>query len=116
MLIAKKYYLFHGLDRKKAGLKRVRIAKKNHSSLLPLSPLKAAEKIRSRTCFRKNDWLNKYNLLKKEFALKLRKVHFLLISTFILILSQPSLAQAKLKNQFSILYTNDLMGEVEPCG
>ena len=36
MLIAKKYYLFHGLDRKKAGLKRVRIAKKNHSSLLEI--------------------------------------------------------------------------------
>jgi predicted secreted hydrolase len=34
MLIAKKYYLFHGLDRKKAGLKWVRIAKKIHSSLL----------------------------------------------------------------------------------
>ena len=34
MPIAKKYFCFHGLDRKKVGLKRVRIAKKNHSSLL----------------------------------------------------------------------------------
>jgi hypothetical protein len=34
MLIAKKYFLFHGLNTKKAGLKRIRIAKKNHSSLL----------------------------------------------------------------------------------
>ncbi len=34
MLIAKKYYLFHALDRKKAGLKWVRIAKKIDSSLL----------------------------------------------------------------------------------
>jgi len=34
ILIAKKYFLFQGLDRKKAGLKRVRIAKKIHSSLL----------------------------------------------------------------------------------
>jgi len=34
MPIAKKYFLFHGLNRKKAGLKRVRIAKKIHSSLL----------------------------------------------------------------------------------
>ena len=34
MRIAKKYFSFHGLDRKKAGLKRVRIAKKIHSSLL----------------------------------------------------------------------------------
>ena len=28
MLIAKKYFLFHGLHREKAGLERVRIAKK----------------------------------------------------------------------------------------
>ena len=28
MLIAKKYFLFHGLHREKAGLKRVKIAKK----------------------------------------------------------------------------------------
>ena len=34
MLIAKKYYLFHGLDRKKAGLKRISNAKNIHSSLL----------------------------------------------------------------------------------
>ena len=34
MLIAKKYFLFHGLNTKKAGLKRIRIAKKIHSSLL----------------------------------------------------------------------------------
>jgi hypothetical protein len=34
MRIAKKYFLFQGIDRKKAELKRVRIAKKNHSSLL----------------------------------------------------------------------------------
>ena len=34
MPIAKKYFCFHGLDRKRVGLKRVRIAKKNHSSLL----------------------------------------------------------------------------------
>ena len=49
-------------------------------------------------------------------ALKLRKGHFLLILTLILTLSQHPLAQAKPKNQFSILYTNDVMGEVEPCG
>ena len=35
MRIAKKYFLFQGVDRKKAELKRVRIAKKIHSSLLP---------------------------------------------------------------------------------
>jgi len=38
MLIAKKYYLFHALDRNKARLKRVRIAKKIHSSLLTKYP------------------------------------------------------------------------------
>jgi len=48
--------------------------------------------------------------------LKLKKGHFLLISTLILMLSQNPLAQAKPKNQFSIVYTNDVMGEVEPCG
>jgi hypothetical protein len=32
--IAKKYFGVHGLDRKKAGLKQVRTAKKNRSSLL----------------------------------------------------------------------------------
>jgi len=26
------------------------------------------------------------------------------------------LAQGALKTQFSIIYTNDVMGEVEPCG
>ena len=36
MHIAKKYFKFHGLDEKKAGLKRVRIAKNIHSSLLNL--------------------------------------------------------------------------------
>jgi hypothetical protein len=39
MPIAKKYFCFHGLDRKRVGLKRVRIAKKNHSSLLQKSLL-----------------------------------------------------------------------------
>ncbi|MCJ7783339.1 MAG: hypothetical protein MUP41_05355 [Desulfobacterales bacterium] len=48
--------------------------------------------------------------------MKLGKIHLLLISALILILPQHPLAQAKPKNQFSILYTNDVMGEVEPCG
>jgi len=38
MLIAKKKFLSHGLGRKKAGLKRVRIAKKLYSSLLGKVP------------------------------------------------------------------------------
>ena len=53
---------------------------------------------------------------KKGVLLKLKKGHFLLISTLILLLSQDPLAQAKPKNEFSIIYTNDVMGEVEPCG
>jgi len=36
MLIAKKYFPFQGLSREKAGLARVSIAKKNHSSLLKI--------------------------------------------------------------------------------
>ena len=46
----------------------------------------------------------------------MKKGHFLLISTLILILSQGPLAQAQAKNQFGIVYSNDVMGEVEPCG
>jgi hypothetical protein len=48
--------------------------------------------------------------------MKLRKVLPLLISLFILILPQPCPPLAAAKIQFSILYTNDVMGEVEPCG
>ena len=39
MHIATKYFLFHGLHRKQAGLKCVRIAKKIRSSLLCARPL-----------------------------------------------------------------------------
>lgn len=46
----------------------------------------------------------------------MKKGHFLLISTLILMLSQNPLAQANPKYQFSIVYTNDVMGEIEPCG
>jgi hypothetical protein len=39
MHIAKKYFLICGLDRKKAGLERIRSAKNLHSSLLvPAAP------------------------------------------------------------------------------
>ncbi len=31
-------------------------------------------------------------------------------------LSQTPAAQAKLKARLSIVYTNDVMGEIEPCG
>ena len=48
--------------------------------------------------------------------MKFRKVFILLIPTLILHLSHTPLPQAAPKAQFSILYTNDVMGEVEPCG
>jgi hypothetical protein len=44
MLIAKKYFPFQGLSREKAGLARVSIAKKNHSSLLRI------QTVRDHTC------------------------------------------------------------------
>ena len=48
--------------------------------------------------------------------MKLHEVFPLFIQIFILILSQTSPLQAATKIQFSIVYTNDVMGEVEPCG
>ena len=44
------------------------------------------------------------------------KVFPFLVSIFVLILSQTSPLHAAAKIQFSIVYTNDVMGEVEPCG
>ncbi len=38
------------------------------------------------------------------------------IAGLVFILSVPPLAFAAPKAEFSILYTNDVMGEVEPCG
>jgi len=54
--------------------------------------------------------------VSREGFMKLNKALPLLISLFILILPQPSLLLAAPKIQFSIIYTNDVMGEVEPCG
>ncbi len=48
--------------------------------------------------------------------MKYQKVFPVFVSIFILILSQTSPLQAAAKIQFSIIYTNDVMGEVEPCG
>ena len=48
--------------------------------------------------------------------MKRNKIFPLFIPIFILILSHTSPLQAATKIQFSIVYTNDVMGEVEPCG
>jgi len=48
--------------------------------------------------------------------MKTNKVFPLFIQICILTLSQTSALQAAPKIQFSIVYTNDVMGEVEPCG
>ncbi len=44
------------------------------------------------------------------------RAFLIFVSIFIVILSQTSPLQAAAKIQFSIVYTNDVMGEVEPCG
>jgi hypothetical protein len=48
--------------------------------------------------------------------MRLQKVFHLLIGIVISNLSFSSIAQSATKIQFSIIYTNDVMGEVEPCG
>jgi len=48
--------------------------------------------------------------------MKFRDISILFITTLILNLSYTSLLQGAPKTQFSIVYTNDVMGEVEPCG
>lgn len=45
-----------------------------------------------------------------------KRLLILLFVALILNLSHPPLPQAAPKVQFSIVYTNDVMGEVEPCG
>jgi len=48
--------------------------------------------------------------------LKIKRLLFFLSAALIIILyTDPPLSAAP-KAQFSIVYTNDVMGEVEPCG
>ncbi len=47
---------------------------------------------------------------------KFARIFFLGVASLMLSLSVSSLSYASPKVQFSILYTNDVMGEVEPCG
>ncbi len=48
--------------------------------------------------------------------MKFRNLFFILLAILILNSAQTSLLQAAPRVQFSIVYTNDVMGEVEPCG
>jgi hypothetical protein len=48
--------------------------------------------------------------------LKFKRVLILLFAALLLDLFHHFLLQAAPKVQFSIVYTNDVMGEVEPCG
>jgi len=53
---------------------------------------------------------------KGRVLLKSKRLFFLLFAALILNLFVYPLNQAAPKVQFSIVYTNDVMGEVEPCG
>ncbi len=53
---------------------------------------------------------------KRAIRSKFTTVFMLGVAVWICILSGPSLSFSSPKAQFTILYTNDVMGEVEPCG
>ena len=53
---------------------------------------------------------------KKRMILKSKRLPTLFILILILNFSHASLLQALSKTQFTIVYSNDVMGEVEPCG
>jgi len=54
---------------------------------------------------------------ERHLPMGLRKIVIPLFTALIFIQIHPSpLIQAAPKTQFSIIYTNDVMGEVEPCG
>ena len=48
--------------------------------------------------------------------LKITRIFALGVAGLVFNLSGPILSFSSPKAQFSILYTNDVMGEVEPCG
>jgi hypothetical protein len=50
------------------------------------------------------------------FSVKLKTVLSTLITLMISNLTFTPIVQCAPKAQFSIAYTNDVMGEVEPCG
>ncbi len=56
------------------------------------------------------------SMRKGLILLKFTKIFILGVASLIFSLSVSSLSFSSPKAQFSILYTNDVMGEVEPCG
>ena len=54
--------------------------------------------------------------MRKEKALKSKIILILLLPVFLLNMNFPSSTHAAPKVQFTLIYTNDVMGEVEPCG
>jgi hypothetical protein len=48
--------------------------------------------------------------------MRLQKTFSLLICILISTLTLASMGQSASKIQFSLVYTNDVLGEVEPCG
>ena len=48
--------------------------------------------------------------------MRLKKLFVLLTAGLILNFSHPPFLRAAPRVQFSIVYTNDVMGEIEPCG
>ncbi len=53
---------------------------------------------------------------KGRIFLKFIKPSIVLAASLILNLSMASLSLGAPKTQFSLVYTNDVLGEVEPCG
>jgi hypothetical protein len=56
------------------------------------------------------------SMRKGLILLKFTRVFILGVASLVFNLSVTSLSFSSPKAQFSILYTNDVMGEVEPCG
>jgi hypothetical protein len=59
---------------------------------------------------------NMNSMRKGLILLKFTKIFMLGVASLIFNLTVSSLSFSSPKVQFSILYTNDVMGEVEPCG
>ena len=56
------------------------------------------------------------SMRKGVISLRFTKIFLLGVASLAFNLSASSLSFSSPKTQFSILYTNDVMGEVEPCG
>ena len=56
------------------------------------------------------------SMRKGVILLKFARIFIFGVASLIFNLSVSSLSFSSPKAQFSILYTNDVMGEVEPCG